>query len=336
MKPPSLSPYGLHRVIGQPGLLPQAAQRLDARLPCQPTELQIAVEQIHIDASSFRQIRSEHADDTASMRRAILDLVRHRGKLHNPVTNSGGMLTGTVSVVGEAFPHPPAPGSRIATLVSLTLTPLALEDIGEIDLRSGAVRATGRAWLFATGLWAALPDDLPTSVALAAFDVAGAPARVRLRTRPGSRVLIIGAGHSGALSAVAACEAGAREVLVADVDSSRLDRLGRLALGPVRPILGDASNAVEFAARVGEPVDLSVSCVNVPGVELACILCTRGDGHVLFFSMATEFTRAALGAEGVSSGATLEIGNGYVPGHAKQVLKLLRSYPLLCEWLAHP
>jgi len=328
------SPYGLHRVIGQPGTLPQAADRLDATLPCQATELEISVEHIHIDASSLAQLRRAHGDDAASVRDALLALVRHRGKLHNPVTNSGGMLTGVVRRAGPAFPNAPAPGTRIATLVSLTLTPLHLDFLDLPDLRTSAAAARGTAFLFETGIWVELPADIPDPVSLAAFDVAGAPARVRARTVPGSRVLIIGAGRSGVLCAVAAAEAGAVDVLVGDTDPARLAMLEELELPAIRPLAGDARDAVAFAELVGRPVDLTVSCVNVAGIETACILSTRRDGHILFFSMATDFTRAALGAEGVGSAATLEIGNGYAPGHAAQVVDLLRRHPRLWKLLS--
>ena len=328
------SPYGLHRVIGQPGTLPQAADRLDATLPCQATELEISVEHIHIDASSLAQLRRAHGDDVASVRDALLALVRHRGKLHNPATNSGGMLTGVVRRSGPAFPNAPAPGTRIATLVSLTLTPLHLDFLDLPDLRTSAAAARGTAFLFETGIWVELPADIPEPVSLAAFDVAGAPARVRARTAPGSRVLIIGAGRSGVLCAVAAAEAGAVDVLVGDTDPARLAMLDELELPVIRPLAGDARDAVAFVELVGRPVDLTVSCVNVAGIETACILSTRRDGHILFFSMATDFTRAALGAEGVGSAATLEIGNGYAPGHAAQVVDLLRRHTRLWKLLS--
>jgi L-erythro-3,5-diaminohexanoate dehydrogenase len=58
---------------------------------------------------------------------------------------------------------------------------------------------------------------------------------------------------------------------------------------------------------------------------MACILAARDGGTVLFFSMATSFTAAALGAEGVGKDAHLVIGNGYVPGHADLALGLLRA-----------
>jgi L-erythro-3,5-diaminohexanoate dehydrogenase len=325
---------GLHRVIGQAGVLPQQAERLDAVSPCQPTEIEIAVEHIHIDASSLRQLRSAHHGDLEAVRAAVLELVARRGKLHNPVTNSGGMLTGVVRAVGSAYPEPPRQGTRIASLTSLTLTPLRLDELGPIDARSNSVRARGTAILFDTSPWAELPADIPESVALAAFDVAGAPARVRARTARGSKVLIVGAGNSGSLAAIAAAEAGAGAVIIADIDAARLQAIAGLSLSGVRTLHADATDAVAFAAAVGESADLCVSCVDLPGVESACIPATRGDGLILFFSMATSFARAALGAEGVGSAATLEIGNGFYPGHAALVIDMLRRWPALWPLLA--
>jgi L-erythro-3,5-diaminohexanoate dehydrogenase len=48
---------------------------------------------------------------------------------------------------------------------------------------------------------------------------------------------------------------------------------------------------------------------------------------VIFFSMATSFSSAALGAEGLAADVTMLVGNGYVPGHAEMALELLRTEP---------
>ena len=138
-----------------------------------------------------------------------------------------------------AYPSPPPLGTRVASLASLTLTPLRLQELGAVDARSNAIAARGTAFLFQTSPWAMLPSDLPEAVVIAALDVAGAPARVRARTRPGGRVLIVGAGHSGILAAIAAAEAGAAEVLVADRDPMHCRRSRHSVLadcGPWRPM----------------------------------------------------------------------------------------------------
>jgi L-erythro-3,5-diaminohexanoate dehydrogenase len=58
---------------------------------------------------------------------------------------------------------------------------------------------------------------------------------------------------------------------------------------------------------------------------MATVLATRDGGTAIFFSMATSFTAAALGAEGVGKDVTMLFGNGYVPGHADLTLELLRT-----------
>jgi L-erythro-3,5-diaminohexanoate dehydrogenase len=84
---------------------------------------------------------------------------------------------------------------------------------------------------------------------------------------------------------------------------------------------------VAVAAAVGEPVDVTVVCVDVPGCEHGAILATAAGGTVVFFSMATSFAAAALGAEGLAADVTMLIGNGFVPGHAAFALELVRAEP---------
>ncbi|NLA46250.1 MAG: L-erythro-3,5-diaminohexanoate dehydrogenase, partial [Firmicutes bacterium] len=79
----------------------------------------------------------------------------------------------------------------------------------------------------------------------------------------------------------------------------------------------------------GEMADVTINCVNIPHTELASILATRDGGTVYFFSMATSFTAAALGAEGVGKDITMIVGNGYTKGHAEISLNVMRESPVL-------
>ncbi|MFP3969567.1 L-erythro-3,5-diaminohexanoate dehydrogenase, partial [Actinomadura fulvescens] len=92
-------------------------------------------------------------------------------------------------------------------------------------------------------------------------------------------------------------------------------------------VRADARDPVAVAAALGEPADVTVVCVDVPGCEHGAILATAPGGTVVFFSMATSFAAAALGAEGLAADVTMLIGNGYVPGHVDLALDLLRSEP---------
>jgi L-erythro-3,5-diaminohexanoate dehydrogenase len=90
-------------------------------------------------------------------------------------------------------------------------------------------------------------------------------------------------------------------------------------------VLADARDPVALADAVRTPVDITVVCVDVPGCEHGAILATAAGGTVVFFSMATSFTAAALGAEGLAADVTMLVGNGFVPGHAAMALDLVRS-----------
>ena len=327
-----MDPYGLRRVVSPRGALPQAAAVLDPRLPLGEDELSIDVEALNVDAASFRQLEAAAQGDPARIGAAVEAIVRERGKLHNPVTGSGGMLVGRVRELGPRHPAAGtlAPGDRVATLVSLTLTPLLLESVRAVRPAVERVECRGSAVLFATGLAARLPEDLPEQVALSALDVCGAPALVARHARPGMRVLVIGAGKSGALVCAQARESlgGRGEVVAADRSAAALEAVAR-AGGCDRTVRLDATDAAAAADAAGGPYDLVVNCASVPGTEMASILPVRPGGTVIFFSMATSFTAAALGAEGVGRDALLVVGNGYVPGHAGLTLDLLRRRPAL-------
>jgi L-erythro-3,5-diaminohexanoate dehydrogenase len=335
-----MDPYGLRRVVSPPGALPQRADALDPSLPRGEDEVELDVEALEVDAASFRQLEAAAGGDPARIGAEILRIVRARGKLHNPVTGSGGMLLGRVRSVGPA--HPAAgslrAGERIATLVSLTLTPLRLDRIREVRPSLARVDCDGTAFLFASGPWARIPADLPEELALAVLDVCGAPALASRHLRPGQRVLVLGAGKSGALVLAQAREVLGPGGVLAAADRSRaaLDEVRAAGLCDVALEL-DATDAVGLlraAERAGGPFDLVVSCTTVPGAEMGALLAVRDGGTVLFFSMATSFTAAALGAEGIGRDVTLLVGNGYVPGHADLTLDLVRRTPALQTLLA--
>jgi len=330
-------PYGLSRVVGQPGVLPQQAERLDPSLPIRAGELLVDVDSLNVDAASFKQIKDQAGGDPAKVVETILGIVRRRGKMQNPVTGSGGMLIGRVREVGPDHPAAGtlAPGDRIATLVSLTLTPLQIDEVKAVHPAIDRVDVRGHAILFASGIHARLPPDMPDTLALAALDVCGAPALVARFVKPGMTVAVLGAGKSGALClAQARRQLGAGGRLIAlDVSERALEALRGLGLGAAT-LAVDATRAVEVMERVREATsgalcDLVVNCASVPGTEMATILSVRDGGTAVFFSMATSFSAAALGAEGVGKDVTMIVGNGYAPGHADLTLELLRSTPAL-------
>ncbi len=265
------SPVGLHRVLeptGEAITLPQAAQRLDSRREIWPNEVRIALDTLNLDAASYRQLAEKHrgADGTvdgAAVRQEVLAIVAARGKMQNPVTGSGGMLIGTVDEVGTDSPLGLTVGDRVATLVSLSLTPLAITDgLARWDGLSEQVPAAGHAILFERSIAAVIPDDLDPRLSLMVMDVCGAPAlvsrvvheyavrHVEVEDAPPPSVLVLGgAGKSGSLSLAAAREAGAGR-LVAVVPNEREAALLRPTGLADHVIIADARSPMGLAAAV--------------------------------------------------------------------------------------
>ena len=188
--------YGTHRVISPKGVLPQPADKLDNNMDeIYDNEILIDVQTLNIDSASFTQISNQAGGDKAKIAEIMLDIVEKQGKHRNPVTGSGGMLLGTVEKIGDALVGKTdlKVGDKIATLVSLSLTPLRIDKIKEIRPDVDQVDIDGKAILFESGIYAKIPSDLPEKLVMSALDVAGAPAQVAKLVRPGNTVLIIGA-----------------------------------------------------------------------------------------------------------------------------------------------
>ncbi|KFZ27487.1 MAG: L-erythro-3,5-diaminohexanoate dehydrogenase [Candidatus Izimaplasma bacterium HR2] len=331
-----LCKYGTNRVITPKGVLPQAATKIDNTMVVKDNELLIDVITLNIDSASFTQIKNACNSDVVKMEEMILNIVKDRGKMQNPVTGSGGMLIGKVKEVGKLFPDQSLKvGDKIATLVSLSLTPLLINKINNINISNDQVNIDGTAILFETGIFAKVPSDMDEHLVLAALDVAGAPAQVDKLVKEGDSVAIIGAaGKSGVLCAYQAMKkAGINGTVIGVVnEANQILELRDLELCD-DVVMADATDALDVYEKImainGEQVDVTINVVNVPNTEMGCILSTKDTGIVYFFSMATSFTKAALGAEGIGSDVKMIIGNGYTEGHADLTLDLVNNAPLI-------
>ena len=326
--------YGTHRVLNPEGTLPQPAQKLDNTMEIYENEILIDVKTLNIDSASYTQIKQSCNSDTEKMKDMILSIVEERGKMQNPVTGSGGMLIGTVKEIGPKFSNTQSlkVGDKIATLVSLSLTPLKINSIKNLTADSEQVDVDAQAILFESGLFAVLPDDIPEKLALAALDVAGAPAQVDRLVTEGEIVCIIGGGgKSGILCCYQAMKNVGQygKVIVVEYSQTNAQRIKDMGLA-TDVIVADATNVMDVYHKVmaitgGRGCDVTVNNVNVPSTEMTFILVTKGRGSVYFFSMATSFTKAALGAEGVGKDINLIVGNGFAKGHANLTLNIIRE-----------
>jgi L-erythro-3,5-diaminohexanoate dehydrogenase len=329
---------GADRVLAPAGALPQPAERLDASAPVRPYEFEVAVERLCLDSTSFRNIRERSGGDPERMAARILEIVAARGKLHNPETDSGGVALGTVTEVGERYGAPPQVGQRVVTLASLTLTPLRLDAVLRLDPHDPQVEVRGTAYVCDRSAWGPVPDDLPLETVLEVYDVYGAGSLTRTLAPGAGTVCVLGAGHAGKLALAAARDAmDGGSVVAVDVDEAAVDRVVELGLCDigVTADLRDPLAALEAVRAAGAaPADLTVVVVNAAGCEPTAILLTADSGTVLFFSMATSFSTAALTADGMASNVRMLVGNGFTPDVGAYALDLVRRSPALREALA--
>lgn len=323
--------YGLHRVVGE-NVLPQTAKKLNNELPLHETEVLIDVETLNIDSASFHQLMDVCGKDLEKVSQMIQSIVLEKGKMQNPVTGSGGMLIGTVKEVGSINKSGLKAGDKIATLVSLTLTPLKIEKIVKIVPEKEQVFIKGHAILFNSGIFAKLPTDYTPSCALALLDVCGAPAQTLNLIKPGMKVGILGAGKSGFLCALAAYDIlkSGKNITIFDYSQKALDHIKEFNL-EFNLAQMNATNPIEAIDYVknNSEFDVVINVTNVMNCEMNAILMTKEHGITYFFSMATSFTKAALGAEGIGKDVQMIVGNGYCVNHADTTFKLVNRYPFI-------
>jgi len=326
--------YGTHRVIEPKGTLPQPALKISNDMTIFDNEILIDVDYLNIDSASFTQLKEEAGGDVEKIKNKILEIVQERGKMQNPVTGSGGMLIGRVEKIGNELQGriDLKVGDKIASLVSLSLTPLKIEKILDVSPDIDRVGIKGKAILFESGIYAKLPEDMGDTLALAALDVAGAPAQVKNLVNEGDNILILGAtGKSGLMcSYMAKKMAGDKGKVIGQARNKARAEYLRETDFCHEVIIADVLNPTKVLeqtlnANGGNEVDISINCLSIPNSELSSILPVRDNGTVYFFSMATSFTKAALGAEGIGKDVTMIIGNGYTKNHAQITLNLLRE-----------
>jgi L-erythro-3,5-diaminohexanoate dehydrogenase len=322
---------GVHRSLEPPGALPHIARRLDAVLPANEYEVELAAEMLAIDATSFADIRRRCGADAEAMAALIAGIVAEHGKLQNPVTGSGGVVLGRVTAVGDAHPAADlALGDLVVPLASLIAVPLELHAVGPVDPGSSMVPVRGRAVVTGEMLCGRVAPDLGAEVSLRAFDVYPAASYADELASPGDHVLVLGAGHAGllAIAAARAAVGPTGAVTAVDIDAAALER-ARAVDPRVATVQADVTDALSIARAIEAAADLALLCTSVPGAEGAALVATASRGTIVFFSTATRFAAAALGADAVGSQATLVIPNGLTDDRGQLALELLRANPSL-------
>lgn len=327
--------FGIGRSMEPAHSLPQQAWRIDNTTELRPDELLIDVKIVSINLVSFNEIWDETGDNDTLLCQRVMEIIQERGKLHNPVTNTGGMLYGKVAQMGSEYPnlYGLAPGDEIISLASLSITPLKLDRILCVDYACAQLTVEGRAILYASSPVVKRPPDIPLQVVISAMDEAGVSACTHRIVEPGQSVLVLGAGgRSGLLCGYAArdkMKSSGRLVGIVRNENHRqlLERYGVydevLAL--------DATDIEGFCSgresAVAQQFDVVINCINSVNTEIAALVAVKPRGILYFATLGCDYKFTGLTAEGIGKQVHIIPYAGFMEGHAEYTLGLLRRFP---------
>jgi len=123
--------FGIDRVLEPQHVLSTSAWKVDNNRTLRPNEIRVSIRKLHIESTSFKQICIEANNDPKKIKDRIQDIVIRRGKLHNPVTDTGGVLYGVVEEIGSQYNNKRnlAVGDEIICNASLAAIPLYISRI---------------------------------------------------------------------------------------------------------------------------------------------------------------------------------------------------------------
>lgn len=323
--------YGINR-----SLIPrlsnlEKAWKVDTSLPILDNEILIEVSVLNLNKASFEQIYETARGNRQTMAELILNIVRERGKLHNPVTGTGGMFEGLVMEMGASYKKSSKlkVGDRVISLVSLIATPIIIDEIKYIDFEYGQVFVKGKAILFKNSPIIKSPDKLPLKITLAALDIAGTPATVNRLVKKDQKVLVIGADNRGGfLSAIAA-----RKKLE---NTGRLDgfvlgnslnkstykdiftHLSKLDLLDVRNLFKNPNFESNY-------YDVIIDSTSLSSMSLVDSLLVKNKGKIFLPEPGTKAFDISYNTESMGKEVEIISYRGYLENHTDFTLELLKE-----------
>ena len=329
--------YGLKRVAEPQYVLPTSAWKLDNSRNIYPNELRISVRRIHLEGTSFKQICTESNYNEEKIKQKIIDIIIRRGKLHNPVTDTGGLAFGTVEEIGEEFYNPQnlKVGDSIICNASLASVPIQIENILAIDHVFNQIDASGYAILHDHVPIIKIEEDMPVNLLLYTLDESGTLYRLSQLAEGQSKFLIVGNNMITNLifGYVIRRQVGAKGEIVCLLDK----KTGMQVMGDgIDQLIAHVFNEVHFLnilkpihaverLKLNQQFDLSVNCAEIPGAETINILATKAGGTVLFANLINNLKISLYITESISKPLNVENAEGYLEDYETFDIALVRE-----------
>ncbi len=333
--------YGLNRVMMPSQVFPASAWQLDNSRTLMSGEMRVSVKKIHIEGTGFRQICQEANNDEEIIKEKINDIVIRRGKLHNPVTDTGGLLYGVVEEMAEDYDNSKGlkVGDEVILNASLSCTPLYLDKIVSIDRMYTQIDVEGYAIILPGMPVVKRPSDLPVDLLMFTFNESGTLYTVGNEAKGKKRFAVVGNnpmmnlifGYTIRKSAGKDAEV----YCVFDINTEILLK-GYKIEKLMSEVFNDISyhnllRPVECLKTFNDvpPMDMTVNCADIPGAETINIIGTKNGGTVIFANFISNYNIALYVTEAVSRNIRIRCADGYLEKYDEfdfEIVKELAPY----------
>ena len=319
--------FGQTRVLEPQHVLPTSAWKLDNSRNLESFEMRVDIHKIHIEGTSFKQICLEANDNDERIKQKIMDIVIRRGKLHNPVTDTGGLFFGTVSEIGSEYENvlKLKPGDEIICNTSMASVPIGIDKVSSIDRAFGQVDVEGHAIVYDKIPVVKRSKDVNLNLLLYALNESGTLLKVSSTAVGKRKFLVVGNNKLTNLFFGYAIKKVAREdaeiICLLDrktesmLGGSSMDRLMDSVFSEVRMV--DILKPLECMEEIQKkaPFDLSVNCADIPGAETINILATRQGGTVVFANLINNYNIALYITEAISKQLEIKCADGFLASY---------------------
>lgn len=333
--------YGTRRVLEPKHVLPTSAWKLDNSPTIASDEMRVEIKKVHIEGTSFKEICLDANNDDIKIKQKIIDIVLGRGKLHNPVTDTGGLFYGIVSEIGKDFENYKGfkVGDEIICNASMASVPCSIDSVISIDRAYGQIDVEGYAIIYNKLPVIKKPEDVPIDLLLFTFNESGTLYRISNTAVGKRKFLVVGNNLLSNLLFGYAIRKVAREdaevVCLLDKKTDIVlkgDSINRL-IGQVFTEVHyvDILKPLECLAGIhGDSLfDVSVNCADIPGAETINILGTKSGGTVVFANLINNLNISLYITESISRQLDIRSADGYLEAYDQfdiEIVKELAPY----------
>lgn len=332
-----LKNYGANRVIEPSDVLTTSAWKVDNNREINPNEIRVSIKKLHIESTSFKQICIESNNNTDKIKDRIIDIIIKRGKMHNPVTDTGGVLYGVVEKIGEEYNNVKKlkVGDEIVCNASLAAIPLYVSRINKIDMAYTQVDAEGYAILFEDFPIFKTPEGVPINLLLFALDESGTLYAANSFAKGKSKFLIVGNNLlTNTLFGYAVRKAVGPSAEIVCLFDKKPDMM--MKGKSIDTLLSQIFNQIHYV-NILKPMDcidrlgvdglfdLSINCADIPGAETINILATKSGGTVLFANLINNYNIALYITESISRQLEIRCAEGYLEAYEQFDIEMVRE-----------